>query len=329
MDVSIIIPIYNVQNYIIDCLKSVSMQTYTGKMECLLIDDCGADNSIEISNNFISQYKGNISFQIIHHKENRGLSASRNTGINAAKGNYIFFLDSDDWLYPTCIENLVNAIETEEDIDYAIGNYNYDSNIIFPPLKLEKGVYKNNIIELYTQEKFYMMAWNKLYRTNFIKKYSLTFKERLLHEDELWSFCCSCHTNKIAVVDKPTLYYRTREGSIQNNLKFSDHHEHYCNSCLLMIKYTFNKKLENNIHIFNYINRRIKWLFITPFFENQKHLSEKFYFHLRKSPYWPLIQIVNFTNYNFKRIILHCHRYMPAKIGLSYFTHLFLRFYDK
>ena len=245
MDVSIIIPIYNVQNYIIECLKSVSMQTYTGKMECLLIDDCGTDNSIKISNEFISFYKGNISFHIIHHKENRGLSASRNTGINAAKGKYIFFLDSDDWLYPECIKSLVNAIETEEDIDYAIGNYNYDSKTIFPPLKLETGIYKNNILELYTQEKFYMMAWNKLYKTSFIKKHSLTFKERLLHEDELWSFCCACHTHKIAVINKETLYYRIREGSIQTGLNFQEHHNHYRLSCFYMIKYTFSNKLQN------------------------------------------------------------------------------------
>lgn len=329
MDISIIIPIYNVQNYIIDCLKSVIMQTYTGKIECLLIDDCGTDNSIKISNNFISQYKGNISFHIIPHKRNRGLSASRNTGINAAKGKYIFFLDSDDWLYPTCIESLAKAIETEKDIDYAIGNYNYDSNTIFPPLRLETGVYKNNILELYTQEMFYMMAWNKLYKTDFIKKHSLTFKEGLLHEDELWSFCCACHTHKIAVINKETLYYRVREGSIQNNLKFCNHHKHYCNSCLYMINYAFDKGLENNRIIFNYINKRIKWLFISPYFENQRELSKCFYFQLRNSRYWSFKQIGNFTQNNLKRLILHFHRYIPKKIGYLFFTYLFLRFYDK
>ena len=329
ISISVIIPIYNVENYIAECINSVISQTYTNNFECLLIDDCGTDNSINIVKEIISQYKGNISFELIQHEKNKGLSAARNTGINKAKGKYIFFLDSDDWLYPQCLEKLISAIEIEKDIDYAIGDYHYDSTTIFPPLKLKTGIYKDNILELYTQEMFYMMAWNKLYKTEFIRKNNFTFKENLLHEDELWSFCCACKTHKIAIIQEPTLYYRIREGSIQNTNTFSKHHYHYCNSCQLMINYIFHNKLENNQSIFDYINKRIKWLFISPLFENQRNLSYHFYYQLRETQYWSFLQINNLTNHSFKRLLLHCHRFMPAKLGLYFFTFLFLRFYDK
>ena len=79
MNVTIIIPVYNVAPYIKDCLKSVVRQTYRGGMECLLIDDCGTDDSIAIAEKMIKTYVGPICFRIIRHESNRGLSAARNT----------------------------------------------------------------------------------------------------------------------------------------------------------------------------------------------------------------------------------------------------------
>ena len=70
--VSILIPIYNVSSFIIRCLKSVSLQTYDGDLECILVDDCGTDNSIVLAGEFIESYQGKVSFRIIHHEHNRG-----------------------------------------------------------------------------------------------------------------------------------------------------------------------------------------------------------------------------------------------------------------
>ena len=83
MNISIIIPTYNVQDYIAKCLESIATQTYTDGVECLVIDDCGTDNSIAIAEQFIANYSGPISFQIIHHEQNKGVSAARNTGISS------------------------------------------------------------------------------------------------------------------------------------------------------------------------------------------------------------------------------------------------------
>ena len=103
--VSIIIPVYNVVDYIERCWKSVNAQTYSD-IELIFVDDCGTDESISKLETLISE-GSRFPVQIIKHKKNRGLSAARNTGIEASSGDYVYFLDSDDDLVPSCIEELV------------------------------------------------------------------------------------------------------------------------------------------------------------------------------------------------------------------------------
>lgn len=81
--VSIIIPVNNVSDYVEECLQSVAAQTYTA-IECIIVDDCGTDDSMQKVESFITNYQGPITFKILHHEHNRGLSAARNTGIDAA-----------------------------------------------------------------------------------------------------------------------------------------------------------------------------------------------------------------------------------------------------
>lgn len=109
MDVSIIIPTYNVAPYIIECLESVASQTYQGVIECIVVDDCGTDESIPLAQEFIDSYNGNIKFRICHREKNGGLSAARNSGLFEAKGEFVYFLDSDDYITPNCIESLVEV----------------------------------------------------------------------------------------------------------------------------------------------------------------------------------------------------------------------------
>ena len=109
MKITIVIPVYNVAPYIKDCLASVMKQTYKGEIECLLIDDCGTDNSMGVVSQVLKDYSGKIDFRIYRHKYNRGLSAARNTGIEHATGEYIYFLDSDDEITSDCMEKLVTS----------------------------------------------------------------------------------------------------------------------------------------------------------------------------------------------------------------------------
>ena len=115
--ISILIPVYNVKDFVIHCLESVASQTYAGPLECVIIDDGGNDGSVSLVEKFITNYNGHIDFRIIHHEYNRGLAAARNTAVAEAKGDFIFHLDSDDWLEPTAIEQLVlKQQETDADI---------------------------------------------------------------------------------------------------------------------------------------------------------------------------------------------------------------------
>ena len=116
-EISILIPLYNVKDFILRCLNSVATQTYQGPMECIIVDDCGTDDSASMAKDFIHQYNGPIEFRIIRHDRNRGLAAARNTAVAAAHGEFLIHLDSDDWLEPSCVSTLVaKQMDTGADI---------------------------------------------------------------------------------------------------------------------------------------------------------------------------------------------------------------------
>ena len=112
--ISIIVPVYNVQEYIIECLDSIAAQTYTNGVECILVDDCGNDDSMKTVHDYLNRYKGEIDFRVVRHEHNRGLSAARNTGIMDAKGKYVLFVDSDDRILPDMFEKMINTLEKED-----------------------------------------------------------------------------------------------------------------------------------------------------------------------------------------------------------------------
>ena len=104
LKVSIIIPVYNVAPYIIRCLDSIYNQSYPN-LEVIIIDDCGTDNSMAIIDSYLTSDQHDIT-RIIHHHKNQGLSIARNTGINNANGEYLYFIDSDDYITSNCIKTL-------------------------------------------------------------------------------------------------------------------------------------------------------------------------------------------------------------------------------
>ena len=108
MKVSIIIPVYNVSKYIERCLKSALDQTWKD-LEIILVDDCTPDDSMDIARSVLETSSRSNMVTILKHEKNRGLSAARNTGIRQAKGDYLYFLDSDDYLPVNSIELLADA----------------------------------------------------------------------------------------------------------------------------------------------------------------------------------------------------------------------------
>ena len=111
--ISIIIPVYNVEGYIGKCLESLSNQTFTD-IEVLFIDDCSTDNSRELITSYINDYKGDILFRLICQPHNQGQSVARNRGIKEAQGEYVYMLDSDDYITDDCIELLYAEFQKGE-----------------------------------------------------------------------------------------------------------------------------------------------------------------------------------------------------------------------
>jgi len=223
--VSIIIPVYNVEPYIEQCIKSVLGQTYR-QLEVILVDDCSPDHSMDIADKCIRTSASNdLEFKCLKHENNRDVSAARNTGIKAATGEFLFFLDSDDYIMPECIELLMECVEKYPDAEMVCGGYKIFGNSKWN-LSLENKplpLYSDNrdwINEaLLKSDVFHVTVMNKLVRRSFILKYELFFEEGIRHEDDIWNFEVAKHVSRIAVSKHDTYVYVIHEGSFITNLK--------------------------------------------------------------------------------------------------------------
>lgn len=256
MKITIVIPVYNVAPYIEECLRSVMNQSWQGTIECILVDDCGADNSMQIINQILQPYQGKVEFKIIHHEQNRGLSAARNSGIDAATGDYVYFLDSDDEITSDCIERLAKPLQ-QDDYDFIVGDYQIiGSKIQMDPLRLADGAILkgDEVLKAYRVKDWYLMSVNKLYRLSFLNQYNLRFYEGIIHEDELWSFQVACMAKAVCAVGHVTYLYKIREGSITTVRK---NHERRCACINVILKemcvFARQHQLEQNQDVHNLI----------------------------------------------------------------------------
>lgn len=218
LKISIIIPIYNVEPYVETCLQSVVNQNMTEGVECILVDDCGADNSMQLAEQFVKNYQGEISFSILHHDHNRGLSAARNTGIRAAKGEYVYFLDSDDRITPTCMEDFMRIIEDHSGVELIQGLLDQDSPYMKQFQQKDLPVYTGNrkYIKrvLLDYDELPVCAANKMVRKQLIVENDLFFKEGIIHEDNHWSFFLAKYVKSLSVLKKECYLYTVNTSSI-------------------------------------------------------------------------------------------------------------------
>ena len=150
MRVSVIIPVYNVSDYVERCVRSVMDQTYRD-IECVIVDDCSPDDSITKCERMIEAYEGPISFSIVRHEKNKGVSAARNTGLKASTGDYVAYMDSDDAITEDFIEKLARPIKRDSSIEMVIGNFVRDATeerVLFTGghpgfLLLPEGLFRN------------------------------------------------------------------------------------------------------------------------------------------------------------------------------------------
>lgn len=219
MKASIIIPVYNVEKYVAECLKSAISQTYKN-IEILLVNDGSTDQSVEKIQPFLSDKR----IKLIHQK-NQGLSAARNTGIENATGDFVIFLDSDDYLLPETVDSCVSIFTEKPDVDMIL----YDAKNIYEKqmnsdLFQENYYSRNHLLEstIYPSETIIETLFQKkAYRSSaclyaFKKKGNLPrFDTHLkIHEDELYTPELITSFKKIFYLNQPFYQRRVRENSL-------------------------------------------------------------------------------------------------------------------
>ena len=222
IQISIIIPVYKVEPYIRRCLQSVLSQTYEN-IECIIVNDATPDKSMEIVDEVLKDYNGAIKFKVIHHEKNRGLSVARNSGVRAATGDYLFFLDSDDELYSSNdMQLFYNYVAKYGTPDFFVADYEGIGFDIHLPIPQYETIAGQDIFYSYIRGEWSVIACAKFFKRTFLIENSLFFEEGLLHEDELFSFQLSFISSSMVVIKEKLYKYYMREGSIMSSKKYKN-----------------------------------------------------------------------------------------------------------
>lgn len=212
--VSIIVPIYKVEKYLSRCVESILNQTYSN-LEIILVDDGSPDNCGKIADRYANENQRIIAV----HKENGGLSDARNFGMQYVSGEYVLFVDSDDWLDENMISEMIRASsQYKADIVQTGFYYAYEDYLLYDnryirdyacPRVLDR---QTLMLELVKNEKVKNFAWGKLYRAEQIKE--IPFKTGVLFEDVFWAHLVMDRVNTYVILHQPSYYYFQRSDSI-------------------------------------------------------------------------------------------------------------------
>ncbi|WP_270424946.1 glycosyltransferase family 2 protein [Anaerostipes hadrus] len=217
--ISIVVPVYNVENYLDRCVKSIIAQVYTN-IEIILVDDGSSDNSGKIC----EKWKEKDKRIIVIHKKNGGLSSARNAGIEIAKGKYIAFVDSDDYISKNMYSELYRVLkQNNSDIAICGRKYVWDNGKRYCRYHYDKRIEnyssKEAIREMNSFRKFDMAAWDKLYRTSLFE--NIRFPEGKLSEDYYIMYKLFLKSKKVVYYAYPLYYYYQRQNSITKNKKIN------------------------------------------------------------------------------------------------------------
>lgn len=196
ISISIIIPAYNVEPFITRCLDSIDSQDYQGNMECIVVDDCSTDESLNIINKYKESHTNSkVKYKIIHHKKNKGVSVARNNALNIATGDYIYFVDGDDYLHPNALSLLAAQVEQHPGIDMVMGYFCDDCNQIYRDIDIYKRQQFINNPEwiqyafLRLDGEFNITSTDKLTRREFLIEKNISFPPGIvIHEDNHWLY---------------------------------------------------------------------------------------------------------------------------------------------
>ncbi|MDR0404668.1 MAG: glycosyltransferase [Oscillospiraceae bacterium] len=292
--ISVIVPIYNVEGFLLKCLNSIANQTFKN-LEVILVNDGSRDSSRKIAQEFCLSHKN---FFLIN-EENNGQSAARNRGLSEARGKYISFVDSDDYLHPQFLEKLY-ALSVIHNADISCCNFFF----YFPKAKIKvlcpfRG--KNSIYfssealkKLISGTTLQGFVWNKLYRRSLFVDNNIKF-QNICFEDLAIVPQLFYHSDKIAITSRPLYYYTQRKGSAMRSINadeiedyiksfgfirnFLEHEKKYEAYKKSINSYTKKMKLMTNLYIFNLHLRTFNFKNLT---KNIKNSSKSIKFFLEE-----------------------------------------------
>lgn len=217
--VSVVVPIYNVKDFLEECIISITTQSYRN-IEIILVDDGSTDGSSELCNMLL---KDDNRIRVIH-KKNGGLSDARNVGLKNSNGKYVIFIDSDDVIKSPMIEKLVDKIESKNADVAACGfctfsdykeidnNQNFDNSYICKKgAEVVKALYKGEY------QSIAFVAWNKLYKKKLFMDNEIIYPVGRLYEDTFTTYKLLYNSNKVVLLTEPFYMYRIRSGSIMKS----------------------------------------------------------------------------------------------------------------
>ena len=206
MRLSVIVPVYNVEKYIDKCLNSLVNQTLKD-IEIIVVNDGTKDKSEDIIKKYMSKYSNIVYLK----KENGGQGSARNYGLEHAKGDYIGYVDSDDYVELDMYEKMYSkAIEDNSDM-VICGSYNIKDDI--KTLDIDRKLFDSNINAFFGR----MAVWNKIYKKDLLTKNNMTFRSKYWYEDLDFTVKVLSKASKISYVDEPLYNYILRDGSTMNN----------------------------------------------------------------------------------------------------------------
>ncbi len=212
MDISVIVPVYNVEEFLVECLESVRRNVAGLHAEVLLIDDGSTDNSSIIAR----LYAEKLDKFLYYRTENGGLSRARNYGVSLAKGKYLFFMDSDDMLTDGILKKMLETAErngTELTVCNVARYRNGKASESFLHLRAFHGL-RNTVSHITKHPNliFDSTTWNKLILRSFYKKQNITFPDGYTYEDMVPYFIMHYHCNAVSVIHETGYLYRSRTG---------------------------------------------------------------------------------------------------------------------
>ena len=326
MKVTIIVPIYNVSAYIERCWESLVKQTYKD-LEIFFIDDCGTDDSVEKLQKLIDTHSG-IYCKILHHDHNRGLSAARNTGLMAATGDYVYFLDSDDDITEDCIERLVAPV-MNDDVDIVVGNYRVVGGEAHSPLLLDSGLLSSSkdVLASYAAGKWYVMAWNKLCRRDFLIDNNLFFREGLIHEDVLWTFQVACKAQSLYVCNDVTYNYNVRGASIMTSMSIERDLRVYLDVFDAIVDFVRSEQRELGVEEYRIIEGKKSGIIYSLLHNNEYDLYKMAYSRMKAQVYISPIRAWRKGVISTSYLIRDLHYALPTALGRLYKRLFYLCYY--